>query len=171
MNVEQVRDVLTAIGYPADGDDLITVLDDLHDTYGPQVVGSSVRHLGDAEPLYVKVGQAAFLVDNEQDLVTACIRIRSALKQRETDKPVTIETEPRSRWLKEIVRAIEFEIEISEKVKRPLGIVADDYAVTFDPQTRTQSRKGDQIVEDLLSRDSERNQKAVKAIQTLMIYK
>lgn len=171
MNTEQVKDVLTAIGYPVEGDDLIAVLDDLHDTYSPQVVGSSVRTLGDAEPLYVKAGQVAFLVDNEQDLVTACVRIRSILKKREADKPVRIEGPKRSRWLNEITRAIEFEIDISEKVKRPLGIVADEYAVKFDPETRTQSRKADQIVEDLLASDAKRNQKAVKAIQTIMIYK
>ncbi|OEY65040.1 hypothetical protein [Marinobacter sp. X15-166B] len=63
MNIEQIKETLEAVGYPAQGDNLQAILDDLHDHYSVQVVGSSMRHLGDADPLYVKAGQVAFMVD------------------------------------------------------------------------------------------------------------
>ncbi|WP_404420014.1 hypothetical protein [Marinospirillum sp.] len=75
MDIKQVKEVLGAIGCPVKGNDLQALLDNLHDTYGPQVVGSSVRHLGLADPLYVKAGEVAFMVDNEQDLITDVVKV------------------------------------------------------------------------------------------------
>lgn len=169
MNVDQIKTVLENIQYPVDGDDLPEVLESLHYNYPSQVVGSSVRTLGDAEPLYVKAGQVAFLVDDAQDLTTACIRIRSMLKKRESSGPVLIQQDERSRFLPDIVRALEGEIDKATKFKRPMGVVDSDYQITYDPETRTQYRKGEQIIEDLLSSDTKRNQKAVEALQRVLI--
>ena len=169
MNIEQIREVLETIGYPVQGESLQVILDDLHDHYSAQVVGSSIRHLGDADPLYVKAGQVAFMVDNEHDLVAACIRIRSSLKQREAAQPVTMQAPKRSRFLPDIVRAVEYEIEIAERVKRPLGMVTTGYEIKYDPESRTQSRKSAQILDDLLADDAQRNKKAVDALKAVLI--
>ncbi|WP_339344992.1 hypothetical protein [uncultured Alcanivorax sp.] len=169
MNVDQIKTVLGDIQYPVTGDDLPEVLESLHYNYPSQVVGSTVRTLGDADPLYVKAGQVAFLVDNVQDLTTACIRIRSLLKQRESSGPVLIQQDERSRYLPDIVRALEGEIDKAPKFKRPMGVVDTEYQIIYDPASRTQCRKGEQVIEDLLSSDTKRNQKAVEALQRILI--
>jgi hypothetical protein len=171
MNIEQIKETLEEVGFTVHGDNLQALIDELHDHYGSQVVGSSMRYLGDAEPLYVKAGQVAFMVDNELDLVSACIRIRSTLKQREAAQPVVMAKEVRSRYIPDILRALEFEIDLASRVNRPVAVVDDQYAVTSDPATRTQTRKSAHMINDLLADDSERNQKAVKALQALLIHK
>lgn len=170
MNIDQIKAVLANIQYPVKGDDLPEVLEFLHYNYPPQVVGSSVRTLGEGGPLYVKAGQVAFLVDNEQDLTTACIRIRSLLQRQDATQPVRIEPDTHSRHLADIVRALDYEIDRSTTFKRPMGVVDAGYQIIYDPETRTQRGKGGQIVDDLLVNDDERNQKAVEAIKRVLIY-
>jgi len=172
MNIEQVKEVLEAVGYPVDGDDLITVLDDLHDTYGPQVVGSSVRHLGDAAPLYVKAGQVAFMVDNEEDFLNACHQIKANLKKQESSGPVVLKGDKRSRWLSEIERAIDYEVEGAKRTNRDLSSVHDSYLVEIsDGRKWMQKQNQNLLLEDLLAEDDTRNLRAAKALQTLFVYK
>lgn len=170
MNINQIKETLEAVGYTVQGDDLQAVIDELHDRYSPRVVGSSIRNLGDASPLYVKAGQIAFMVDNEQDLMTACVQIRSAVKGREAAKTVKLVAEKRSRYIPDIVRALEFEIDLAARMHRSIAVVDDQYAVTSGPERGSQVRKSTHIMNDLLADDAKRNQKAQKALKATLIY-
>ncbi|OEY65039.1 hypothetical protein BG841_00175 [Marinobacter sp. X15-166B] len=74
----------------------------------------------------------------------------------------------RSRFLPDIVRAVEYELEIAERVKRPLGMVNTCYEVKYDPDSRTQTRKSAQILDDLLADDAKRNTKGVDALKAIL---
>lgn len=169
MNITQVKETLAAIGYPAKGPDWNDVLADLHSNYGAQKVGSSVRTLGDAEPLYHKAGSIAFMVDNPQDLIAACIRIRSKLAAINSAKLIVMPRETLSRYIPDIRRALEGEIDLAFRVNRPLNMIDADYSAKHDSETRSPIRKSDQILDDLLSDDKRRNDKAVKAFKELLL--
>ena len=169
MNLNQVKETLDAIGYPVESNDWNEVIEELGSSYGAQKVGSSIRTLGDASPLYLKSGNVAFMVDNQRDLHQACVEINSVLKKRRGAEPVTIKREVRSRFISDIRNALEYEISLAGTVKRPPGVVDADYEVLYDHDTRTQTRKSAQIMDDLLSDDKKRNAKAVEALKAILI--
>lgn len=171
MELTTAKEVLEAIGYPAQGDDWEEVIADLQQTYGATRVGSSMTTLGDAAPLFMKAGNVAHMVDHPNDLARACRQIKSILDQRKALEPVRLKVDERSRFLPDILQALEYEIDISERIKRPLGVVDTGYQIKFDTQTRTQTRKPVQIMDDLLSTDKKRNAKAVEALQALLVIK
>lgn len=82
MNLNQVKETLEVIGYPVKGPDWEDVLADLHSSYGAQKVGSSINTLGDATPLYIKSGNIAFMVDNPNDLLRACVQVKALLDEK-----------------------------------------------------------------------------------------
>lgn len=168
MTLDQVKETLDTIGYPVKGPDWEDVLADLHSTYGAQKVGSSINALGDAKPLYVTAGNIAFMVDNKGDLLRACILIKHTLDQRKGAEQVVIPKEQYAFQKGNITNALESEIDQASRVKRSLGIVDTDYQV-FVRGFREQVRKGDQIIDDLLSDDKQRNDKAVEAIKSILI--
>jgi len=169
MDLNQVKETLEAIGYPVQSDDWNEAIEELSRNYGAQKVGSSIRTLGDASPLYLKSGNAAFMVDNQSDLHRACVEIQSVLKARTAAEPITIKRDVRSRFLSDIQNSLEYEISLAGTVKRPLGVVDADYEVLYDHDTRTQTRKSPQIIDDLLSDDKQRNAKAVEAMKAILI--
>lgn len=169
MNLNDVKATLEAIGYPVKGPDWDDVLADLHCSYGAQKIGSSINNLGDAKPLYVSSGNIAFMVDNQDDLHRACIQIKNVLDARKPAITPVMKRDTRSRYLPEIISALEGEIDISFKIKRPLGIIDTEYEVLFNVDTRSQTRKSAQIMDDLLSDDKSRNAKAVEALKALLI--
>ncbi|MBS97120.1 MAG: hypothetical protein CMI01_00365 [Oceanospirillaceae bacterium] len=171
MKLDTAKEVLEAIGYPANGDDWEEVIADLQQTHGPTRVGSSMNHLGDAAPLFVKSGNVAHMVDHPNDLHRACAQIKSVLDQRQPLGLATLKRDVKSRWLSDIQIALGHEISQRERIGRSLGIVDTDYQIHFDPETRTQTRKPEQIINDLLSDDKKRNAKAVEALKDILIYK
>ncbi|WP_296058456.1 hypothetical protein [uncultured Amphritea sp.] len=171
MNLNQVKETLEAIGYPVKGPDWDDVLADLHCNYGAQKVGSSINSLGDAAPLYIRSGNIAFMVDNRGDLHRACVQIKAKLDEKKGAQPVVLKQDEYAFNLTTIRDALEREISHASNRKRPLGIVDTDYTVQYNPDTRTQNRKSLQIINDLLSDDKQRNNKAVEAIKAILIIK
>lgn len=171
MELTTAKEVLEAIGYPVQGDDWEEVIADLQMTYGATRVGSSMNTLGDASPLFMKAGNVAHMVDHPNDLARACLQIKSVLDQRKALEPVKLKEDEKSRFLPDILRLLEYEIEKASRAKRDLGVVDVDYQILYDPETRTQTRKPEQIMDDLLSTDKKRNAKAVEALQRILIIK
>ncbi|WP_415885006.1 hypothetical protein ACMXYO_10115 [Neptuniibacter sp. QD37_6] len=169
MNITQAKETLTTIGYPVTGNDWEDIIEELHKDYGTQVVGSSMNILGDAAPLYMKAGNAAFMVDNKDDLYRACIRIKTILDARKAAEPVIIKSDVLSRYIPEIKRSVEMEVDQAAKFKRALTTVDNEYSVKYDKASRTQTRKGSQIIDDLLSDSKKLNDKAVKALKELLV--
>jgi len=170
MDLNQVKETLEAVGYPVQSDNWSDVIEELGRSYGAQKVGSSIRTLGDASPLYLKSGNVAFMVDNQLDLHRACIEIQSALKARSGTENIVLRPQSKSRYRVDIERALESEISDSHRCKRSLGIVSAEYHIKYDSETRSQIREQTQIIDDLLSDDKKRNDKAVKAFKALLIY-
>jgi hypothetical protein len=171
MNITEAKEILETVGYPVitPSDDWEDIVEELQKEYRPHVVGGSMTTLGDAAPLFMRSGNAAFMVDNKDDLYRACCRIKHILDARKATEPVKLKQDVRSRFISDIQNALESEIDIRERTKRPLGIVGTEYEIRYDPSSRTQSRKPAQIIDDLLSDDKKRIAKAVEAIRTLLI--
>ncbi|UTW13367.1 hypothetical protein [Marinobacterium rhizophilum] len=171
MELKQAKEVLESIGYPVKGGDWEDIIADLQSTYGTTRVGSSVNSLGDAASLYVKTGNVAFMVDNTNDLQRACRQINTVLNARKAAAPVALKPQVNSYWLVDVARALEHEITLAGRTNRSLGIVDTDYHIRSNPGSRTQVRKPEQILDDLLSTDKKRNAKAVEAMQCILIHK
>lgn len=169
MNITEAKDVLKQIGYELVSDDWYDMIEELHQNYKAQVVGGSMNTLGDSAPLFMRAGNAAFMVDNKDDLFKACVRIKQALDARKGAETVTIKKDVYAFNLKTIESALENEVDQANRVKRPLAVVDTEYAVKYNPETRTQTRKSTQIMNDLLSDDKKRNAKAVEAFKAILI--
>ena len=170
MNIEQGKKTLATIGFSIAGSTWDEVLTGLHDEAKPQVVGSSVFALGNAEPLYVRSGNAAFLVDNVDDLHRACRQIKVILDAGKASKLITMPVQTRSTYIANIGQALECEIANSGKVNRDMGIASTEYVVKSDPDTRTQTRIGAQVIEDLLADNDELNARAVSAFKSILLF-
>ncbi len=171
MELKEAKEVLSAIGYPVKGSDWEDLIADLQCSYGSTRVGSSMNTLGDAAPLFVKSSNVAFMVDNPNDLCRACRQIKAVLEQRKAREPVVLKVDERSRVLPDILYALESEITSAGRCGRDLGIVDTEYRILFSEETRIQTRKPAQIMNDLLSTDRKRNVKAVEALQRILIIK
>lgn len=171
MELSTAKEVLAAIGYSAQGTDWDEVIADIQQTHGSTRVGSSMNQLGDAAPLFMKAGNVAHMVDHPDDLRRACIRIKHILDQRTPSENIKLQSDEKSLSLPEIIRQVEYEIDKSERVNRDLGVVNTGYQNLYDPDTRTHTRKAQQIIDDLLSTDQKLNAKAVKALQAILIIK
>lgn len=169
MNTREIKETLSTIGYPVKGSEPEEVLVELHSQIGSIRVGSSISQLGDAKPLFVIAGNVAHLVDCPQDLHRACLQIRQRLKERESQKLIIIKKDVLSRHLPEITRHVELEIDMTQRLKRPTPLTDKHYSIIYDPEARTQVRKGQQIIDDLLSADAKSNQKALACLKELLI--
>lgn len=169
MNINEAKETLSTIGYPVKGDDWDDIIEELHKDYGTQAVGSSMNTLGDAAPLYMKAGNAAFMVDNKDDLYRACVRIKTILDARKGAKPVIIKSDVLSRYIPDIKRSVDMEVDLAFKFNRVLPTVDSEYTVIYNAASRTQTRKGAQIIDDLLSDDKALNDKAVNALKELLV--
>ncbi|MBE9397109.1 hypothetical protein IOQ59_07520 [Pontibacterium sp. N1Y112] len=169
MNVNEVKQYLSDVDMPAKGQALEAIVDNLHQTYGSTRVGSSVQQLGNAAPLYVKSGAVAHLVDNANDLVMACRGIKQRLDALKGAEPIVLKSATKSRYLSDITKLLNYEFDDAGKFKRKLT-AAGGYKITADPDTRSQSRQGDKLMDDLMSTDEARQLKGVKALRDLLIY-
>lgn len=170
MELTTAKEVLNNIGYPAQGDDWEEVIADLQQTHGATRVGSSMTTLGDAAPLFMKAGNVAHMVDHPNDLARACRQIKSALDQRKAMEPVKLKVDEKSRFLRDILQALENEVSMAERLNRDLSKVDDAYLVD-GALGRRLLRNTAQVMDDLLSTDKKRNAKAVEALQALLVIK
>jgi len=170
MNIEQGKKTLATIGFSIAGRTWDEVLTGLHDEAKPQFVGSSVFTLGNAQPLYVRSGNAAFLVDNVDDLHRACRQIKVTLDAAKGSELITMPVQTRSTYIVNIAEALEQEVANSGKGNRDMGIVSSEYDVKFDIETRVQTRIGAQVLEDLLADSDELNTRAVSAFKSILLF-
>jgi len=167
MNIEQGKKALAAIGYNTTGNSWEAVLESLHTVAQTQVVGSSVFTLGDAQHLYVRSGNAAFMVDNVDDLWRACKKIKAEQDGKQGKGNIVMVNPERSVYIRDIARALDYEI--TNSGLRDLGVVTTKYSSKHDPETLTQTSVGDQVLEDLLSDSQERNDLAASAFKSILL--
>ncbi|WP_404420013.1 hypothetical protein [Marinospirillum sp.] len=101
---------------------------------------------------------------------TACIRIKSNLKQQEAAQPIVIEADQKSRRITDLVKVINYEVSEAENLGRDLSAVHPSYLVE-GAEGRKPLRNHQAILDDLLAQDDTRNLQAAKALQTLFVYK
>lgn len=126
--------------------------------------------LGSSTPLYARSGNAAFLVDNVGDLKRACKQLKVIQDTLKATEPVIIPTSVRSTYIVDIARALEHEVDRSSRLRRDNVTPCAEYTVKYDPDTRTQTRIGAQIVEDLLTDSKELNARALKAFKAVLLF-
>lgn len=170
MNITEVKETLEAVGYPVSSDDWEGLRDELHTKYKQTLVGRSILKLGNATPLYVRSGNAAHLVDDVDDLYTACLAIKQRLDADKAAQPIVIPADEYAYNLKVIKKALDAETSHAQMYKRDLSHAPEDYLTTgsWGEKYLTNTQ---QVMDDLLSDDQELNLKAVEAFKAILILK
>jgi len=164
MDIENIKSALASVRFEVKAGGIEEIIEELHVTYGSQRIGSSVRSLGKAAPLFIKSGNVAFMVDNANDLDRACLEINRLKEASASNGPIVMKKDTRSQWRSDIESALRYEMSLRSRTGRDLEAVYENY----DGGERVTATS---IVDDLISDDKKRNTKAVEAFKCLLICK
>lgn len=138
--------------------------------YGEFLVGSEYHKAGLEKELYFLGGNVATLARDEDDLSVCIARLKSKYEEMyKTNSPIILMSKyDYHRQRGEIERALESVLESKRTVGGSLEGVTDVYPITYNPETRDQTREPKQILDGLLTGDAKELKKAVTALRVIL---